>query len=244
LILIVANRFDRASAELGEAWGSVCRVLTCQDLSVAGWRHRVGADPRADRAMISGRSVQAGEITGVLTRTAYIWQEELVYLAPGDRAYVAAEMSAFLVSWLSALECPVLNRPVPASLAGPSWRREQWTVLAARAGMRVQALSRRVRWGTNVSLQSVPLGPTSITVVGCRSFGEAHPVLRTQARRLADIAEVDLADVHFSSGDEDAYFAGVNLFPPITDPDIAGAVLDYFGEPGCWSLLRPDRVGG
>jgi hypothetical protein len=209
---------------------------------VAGWRYRVGGDPRADRAMIGGRSVEAGEISGVLTRTPHIWHEELVYLTPGDRAYVAVEMSAFLVSWLSALECPVLNRPVPSSLAGPSWRVVQWTALAVGVGMRVQPLRRQVRWGTPVSLQPAAFGPTSITVVGRRSFGEAHPVLKAQARRLADIAQVDLAGVHFSSGDEDAYFAGVNLFPPITGPDIAGAVLDYFGDPGRWSLLRPDQA--
>jgi hypothetical protein len=190
--------------------------------------------------MIGRCAVQAGEISGVLSRTPHIWQDELVYLAPGDRAYVAAEMSAFLVSWLSALECPVLNRPVPSSIAGPSWRPELWAALAAMAGMRVQPLRRSVRWGNEIPPQPAVLGPTSLTIVGSRCFGEAHPALQAQARRLADITQVDLAGVHFSSGDEDAYFAGVDLFPPIRDVDIAGAVLDYFDEPGCWSLLRCD----
>jgi hypothetical protein len=242
LILIVANQFDRASAELAQSWGSRCRILSCRDLSVAGWRHCVGAAPGADRAMIGGCAVQAGEISGVLTRTSHIWQEELVYVAPADRAYVSAEMSSFLVSWLSALQCPVLNRPVPSSLAGPSWGPEQWAALAAVAGMRVQPLRRSVRWGTDVALRPPALGSTSLTIVGKRCFGEAHPALRTQARRLADFAQVDLAGVHFSSGDEDAHFAGVNLFPPIVDVDVAGAVLEYFGDPGRWSLLRPDRA--
>jgi hypothetical protein len=192
--------------------------------------------------MIGRRAVQAGEISGVLSRTPHIWQEELAYLAPGDRAYVAVEMSAFLVSWLSALNCPVLNRPVPSSLAGPSWRPEQWAALAAIAGMRVQPVRRSIRWGIAIPPQPAALGPTLLTIVGSRCFGEAHPALRAQAHRLADIAQVDLAGVHFSSGDEDAYFAGVNLFPPIMNVDIAGAVLDYFGDPGCWSLLRSDRA--
>jgi hypothetical protein len=192
--------------------------------------------------MIGGCAVQAGDITGVLTRTSHIWQEELVYVAPADRLYVSAEMSSFLVSWLSALECPVLNRPVPSSLAGPSWGPEQWAALAAVAGMRVKPLRRSVRWGADMALRPADLGSTSLTIVGRRCFGEAHPALRTQARRLADFAQVDLAGVHFSSGDEDAYFAGVDLFPPIVDVDVAGAVLDYFSDPGCWSLPRPDRA--
>ena len=89
------------------------------------------------RAIIGGRSVVTVEITGVLTRLTHIWEQELVQIVAEDRRYVVAEMSAFLMSWLSALDCPVLNRPVPGCLSGPSWRPEQWAAAATRADMRV-----------------------------------------------------------------------------------------------------------
>jgi hypothetical protein len=41
-------------------------------------------------------------------------------------------MKAFLLSWLSQLNCLVFNRPTPLCLSGPSWRPEQWTYAAAQ----------------------------------------------------------------------------------------------------------------
>lgn len=37
---------------------------------------------------------------------------------PAERAYAAAELAAFTLSWLTGLRCPVRNRPDPAFLAG------------------------------------------------------------------------------------------------------------------------------
>ncbi len=242
LILIVANRFDQAARKLEEEWRAHdAHVVTCHDLSVSGWRHYVGERQGVARAMIGGRPIATREITGVLTRTTFIWDQELAHIVQDDKGYIAAEMSAFLMSWLSALECPVLNRPVPGSLAGPSWHPEQWAVAAFQAGMRVWPAHRRVRMGSDPLLDIAPLGRTTATVVGRRCLGDAHPSLRAKARRLADIAEVDFLCVHFSGGDEDAYFAGANLFPSIASADARDAVLEYFSEPGPWSLPRPFR---
>lgn len=246
MILLLANRFDLAARTLVEDWQEHdVRLVTCEDLSVPGWRHYVGGNPRAARAMIGGRPVFAEEITGVLTRLTYIWEQELVHIVADDRRYVAAEMSAFLMSWLSALHCPVLNRPVPGCLSGPYWRPEQWTGAAARADMRILPTHRRVRSGRDNSIEVVPLGPTAVTVVGHRCFGEAAASLCAKARRLADIAQVDLLCVHFSGRAEGAYFAGADLFPPITAADVREAVINYFSEPNCWSLpLTTPRPAG
>jgi hypothetical protein len=40
------------------------------------------------------------------------------------RKYVAAEFNAFLLAWLSAQSCPVLNRPTASCLSGPNWQPE------------------------------------------------------------------------------------------------------------------------
>jgi hypothetical protein len=242
LILIIANRFDLAARKLAEDWQtSTARLITCEDLSIAGWRHFVGGTPPETRTMIGGVAVPAKEISGVLTRLIYIWEQELVHIVAEDRSYVAAEMSAFLMSWLSALDCPVLNRPVPGCLCGPCWRPEQWAVAAARAGMRVRPVRRRVHSGQDSSLETAPLGPTAVTVVGHSVFGEADASFRTQARHLADIAQVDLVRVHYTGGEEGAYFSGADLFPPITDDEVGTAIFNYFRAPGRWSLPRSVR---
>ena len=108
------------------------RILTCEDLSAPGWRHRLGG---ASTAVIGGETVPAAGIRGVLIRRSHMLEWEPEHIVPGDRAYVAAEMTAFLRSWLSGLGCPVLNRPAPTCLSGPGWCREQWVQTAARLGI-------------------------------------------------------------------------------------------------------------
>jgi hypothetical protein len=239
LILIIANRFDLAARKLADNWrADDARLLTCEDLSIAGWRHYVASKSRDAQVMIGGFALSSREISGVLTRLVCVWEQELVHIVAEDRSYVAAEMSAFLMSWLSALDCPVLNRPVPGCLCGPCWRPEQWASAARQAGMRVRPVQRHVRSGQDSSLQTAPLGPTAVTVVGHSVFGEADASLRTQARHLADIARVDLVRVHYTGGEEGAYFSGADLFPPITDDEVGTAIFNYFRAPGRWSVPR------
>jgi hypothetical protein len=239
LIVVVASRFDASLRGLGEAWsGRSVRFLTSEDLSLPGWRYYGGGAAGAGRAVIGGHVVRADEITGVLTRTTGVWEGELIHIEAKDRAYVAAEMSAFLMAWLSALDCPVLNRPVPGSLAGPCWRPEQWATVAARAELRVRSDSRSVRLGHPESLRPTADGVTTVTVVGRRCISAAHETLTRQARRLADAAEIDLLSVHFSGADEDAWFVGADTFPSFASAEVMNAVAAYFDEPGPWSLRR------
>ena len=138
MIVVLASRYDELARELVSQWEAQgAALLTCGDLSTAGWCHYVGS-PGLATAVIAGRRVAAGEITGVLTRMAFLAEQELVDIVPSDRAYAASEMTAFLLSWLSNLTCPVLNPPTPTSLCGPYWRSEQWNSIAKTAGMRVQ----------------------------------------------------------------------------------------------------------
>jgi len=103
---------------------------------VAGWRQSLGGVD-GDAAVVEGKRVPQKEITGVLTRLPCVFEQELVDITPDDRRYVAAEMTAFLLFWLSRLKCPVLNRPTPTCLSGPYWRREKWIHVAARVGIPV-----------------------------------------------------------------------------------------------------------
>src|SRR5262245_2467532 len=155
--MIVASRSDEAARILTHRWRALGAVLvTSSDLSAVGWRDHVGRHAGAT-AGIDGRVVSTDDITGVLTRLAAVEERELTHIVPDDRAYVAQEMTAFLVSWLSGLSCPMLNRPTPGCLAGPPWRRERWIHEAARLHIPVIP----VRRGVSPGLSAAP-EPSSV----------------------------------------------------------------------------------
>ena len=59
-----------------------------------------------------------GEVQGVVNRFATLPTTHYQRAAPAERAYLAGELSAFLLGWLETLDCPVLNPPAPGMLAG------------------------------------------------------------------------------------------------------------------------------
>lgn len=225
LIVIFASRNDTDAARLAERWKThnAC-LLTCDDLSVRGWRYHLGAE-RSSKAVVGGRIVPVEAIDGVLVRWPGVFPQELIQIAEADRDYVAAEMMAFMVAWLSSLECPVVNRPSPVSLLGPPWRPEQWAYAAARRGIPVRPVHRRVAFNRGEGADESPFGPAEVTVVGGRCFGVAAEELHAQARCLAEAAGVSLLRVSFSGLEAGSYFVGADLRPDINSSEIADAVL-------------------
>jgi hypothetical protein len=124
-------------------------VLTCKDLSIGGWRHYLNLNSSLNSvSVIGGKEIPTRYIEGVLTRLTYITHHELPHITLKDREYVASEMMAFLVSWLSFLRCPVLNRPsTPICLCGPNWRQEEWIHAASKVGIPVLRTERRRKAG-------------------------------------------------------------------------------------------------
>jgi hypothetical protein len=232
--MIVAGRGDEGARLLAHRWRALGTVLvTASDLSAVGWRDHVGRSAPAT-ARIDGRVVSTGDIGGVLTRLVAIDERELTHIVPDDRTYVAQEMTAFLVSWLSSLSCPMLNRPTPGCLAGPPWRRERWIHEAARLQIPVVPVRRSVEPGiAPVPEPSMPKHST-ITIVGDRWFGDADEDLAHDARRLADAAGVDLVAVHFSGPRHGAHMLGADVWPDVTAPGVGEAIVAYLtGERGC-----------
>jgi len=147
----------------------------------------------------------------------------LIYL----HSAIAAEMNAFLISWLSGLKCPVLNHPTPSYLLGPNWRYQQWVYAAAQVDIPVRSMHQHIVLSANVLPQAPEMSQVTVTVVGDRIFGSVERVLATQDRHLADVAGVDLLAVHFSSHNSNAEFLGADLLPDVSFPDIAEAILEY-----------------
>jgi hypothetical protein len=230
VFLIFASRHDTAArvlADRGHPRGAV--LVTPRDLSTVGWRDAVG-QTGSGTAPVDGRVVSTREVRGVLTRLTAVDAHELPHIVPADRAYVAQEMTAFLVSWLSALSCPILNRPTPACLTGPPWRREQWVHQAARLHIPVRPARRSIALAGAGQPGASARPPVTITIVGDRWFGEADAALARDARRLATVAGVDLVAVHFTGPRHGARLVSADVWPDVASPEIGEAIFAYLGD--------------
>jgi len=178
-----------------------------------------------------GEVLGSEEIAAVITRLPWVSEFELPQIVPADRAYVAAEMGAFLVAWLSELACPMANRPSPNCLCGPFWRHERWVAEAARAGLAVEPARRSFSAEGAQYLPPSCCNRINITVVGERCFGEADEQLPEQALCLARATRVETLTVHFSDAGDGMRFFTANPWPCLDDDEVASALLDHLIAP-------------
>ena len=235
MVVIVASAGDQAARALAKAWECVdARVLTPLDLSLPGWSCRF-CTPEPGTAVVDGKAIPAQTITGVVTRLPWITEAEIPHVVEHDRAYVAAEMQAFLFAWLARLACPVLNRPTPFCLSGPAWRHEKWISVAGRMGIPVRSARRTARPDSPPQFDSPGGnsmdGLTHVTVVAGRHVGtDSRLVEPTQ--QLAAAAGVRMLTAYYSNQNGHAELAGVGLWPDITSPAIRDAMLRFFAGEG------------
>lgn len=233
MLVVVAAQDDLVARRFVERYGCCTdlALLTPADLHKPGWRVDSGDRDRA-RAVIAGRQVATSELSGVLVRLASVDERDLLAIDRLDRAYVASEMTAFLVAWLSALRQPVLNRPVPPFLTSPCWPTERWIRIARELELPVEPL-RRVAWPGQERAEETPHAEAteSVTVVGERAIGASHASLARHALKLAVAVGVDLLTVHFGQGADGVRFLRAHPWADITDPVVAGALLQYFDLP-------------
>lgn len=235
MILILASSRDLPARALVESWRAHdARLVTPTDLSRPGWRHHLG-EPGPQIAVASGERIPGSAIRGVVTRLPGILPEELPHVAEQDREYVAAEMNAFLIAWLTQLSCPVINRPTTRSLMGASHGAEGWLALAARAGLRLPWTRRAYPSSTE---DAWPRDAFTVSVLGDRCFGAADPALAEQACRLAAAADVELLAVMFSHAGADATFLGAHPWADVSHPELAAALLARLAPPSRSRLAR------
>jgi hypothetical protein len=220
MIVVVASGHDPRARSIVEHWGSQCAMtLTAEDLCMPGWQF-TAPRPQNGMAVIGGKIVPDAEIEGILTLRPCIFAEELLSIAAAHRSYVAAELNAFLLAWLAARACPVLNRPTASCLAGPNWRPVQWTLAAARLG--IPAQTRRCIAGRHAHSNFEEA--YEITAVGEQCFGCQDTILRTNTLRLARAAGVDLLSVRFSR--DEGRFLSANIWPQLTNAAVIVAVRE------------------
>jgi hypothetical protein len=230
----VADKFVRRHARRG------VRLVTPQDLSRAGWLCEFHDGAASAQAVVEGRAVPQSRLAGVITRLGCVTTADVPHIDAVDRAYVAAEMQAFLAAWLHTLPCPVLNRPSTTCLAGNWWSAHKWVQTAVRLGISVSALEQRIDWRAHrrrpqPTTRSASV--TNVTIVGPRTIGKASPHLVQQARMLGRAAGLDFVTVRFSAPTDDAVFFDATLWPDLADVTIAEAVLRHL-----WR--QPQQIAG
>jgi hypothetical protein len=208
VLAIVASRIDPGAGALVDAWSSAgAALLSAEDLSIEGWAFRV-SDPGGGTAVVDGRRVPVRELQAVVTRRPAVVAEELVWIDPVDRSYMAAEANAFLVAWLHQIPCLVVNRPTATSLCGPAWTPVHWAAAAAGAN---------VAWAPQDRDDS-----HEVVVVGDRCVGARSPAEGSAACALAHAAGAELLGVRFA---KDGACAATPM-PPIDD-DVRGLLLAH-----------------
>jgi hypothetical protein len=231
MILVVASRADEDARRLAaDRPGASVRLLTPRDLSRPGWRVH-GRD--AASVLIAGEgAIDSRSITGVICLLPRILAQELVHIEPQDRAYVADEMTAFLVFWLSCLTCRKLNAPTAGCLSGPLWSQERWLAAAVAAGLSVDPLRRSTRARADPGPRPGDKATVTVTVAGRRCLGPKGPTLQAQARALAAGAGVDLLGVRFVKSGDGYRVGSVDPFPDVSQPGAADAIWDFFPHAG------------
>ncbi|WP_224371807.1 hypothetical protein [Hyalangium versicolor] len=231
MLLVLASRYDLPARKLVQRWTEHgAALVTPDDLCAPGWRYDDGPAEEL-RALIGGVPLRAADLRGVYVRLPAVTEGELALIRGEERAYVAAELTAFLLAWLTRLPCSVINRPRANSLAGPAWRPEQWLHAANREGLPVVPLRRSTSVPGTYAPGEEPTQPgMQVTVVGQTCLGEASPEGRESALRLARAAEVEVLAVQLTGPWHAPAVAGAHVFPDPCDPPVADALLTLLLE--------------
>ena len=214
MLVILGSAFDDQPWRLAERWAERdVAVVTPGDLSRPGWRLRRGR-PRELRAALANRIIAGDEIDAVVSLLPWVWTHDLPHIVTADREYVANEMAAFLLAWLAELDCPVVERPTPSSLAGCGWWPAEWVALGRRVGVRGDAA-----WVD---------GTVEVTVVGGRAVDGDTSTLRMAAEVVAEAAGMSLVTLQFADQDhDDPILVGAAPRPAAGSAAAADALLSW-----------------
>jgi hypothetical protein len=161
------------------------------------WEHRVGAAGASIAVELAdGRRIDGDGLRGVLNRVVALPEAHLHRAAPADLDYARQELSAFFLSWLAALPCPVVNAPTAQGLSG-GWRhRSEWLALAARAGLPIAPFRMN---GTTPAAVAWASARTVVVVGGEAVSPEAPAPILAGCARLAGLVETAVLGVDFDA---------------------------------------------
>jgi hypothetical protein len=218
VLLVLANVGDYRAQQLQDALPDAdARIVTPLDLQRGGWAYRPG---RPDGTFQLGSTrVDVAELDAVCVLMPAVYSGDLPQISPEHRAYVAAEMTAFLCAWLADLPCPLLNKPSPACLCGPHWATARWRHVAAAAGLPVTRPHADPHGPAAADSEAV-----AVTVIGDEAFGSRNPFDVELGLALAARASVRALRVHVERSDGQPRVAGADVWLDTGEIGVAHAI--------------------
>jgi hypothetical protein len=186
------------------------------------WNHRLGEKGNnVQITLADGRKIDNETIQGVINRLVSVPFEWQGLMHPDDREYAIQELTAFYISWLHVLPCPMFNRPTPQGLCG-QWRHpSEWLLLAAQAELPTPPYHMSSDSTKDVTDWSLDLPYASsvhtVFVVGDRVIGvPANSPMRSQCQHLAQLSGTQLLGVDFAiAPTKNWLFTGATPFPDL-----------------------------
>jgi hypothetical protein len=227
-LVVIAGAWDGTARDFAAGQASAdAVVLLPRDLSRPGWRFRLGG-PDATIAAAGERRFRLAAAGGVLVRLAAVTPADLPHIHAEDRAYVAAELTAFLLAVLTRNDVPVLNRPTPQCLCGPAWPEAKWRRVAASLGLPVTPLHARAARDLDWEPPAEPAA-ARVAVVGETCIGAPNAQLARGAVALARRAAAAMLTVEFDGAGASAAVLRAAPTVDLADARIASAVRRLFG---------------
>lgn len=229
MILVLSNLADEAAAGFVRRFpaGAAC-LVTASDFHQSVRAAVSVSDFSASEITLGGTPLTAGQIRGVVATIPWFLPQEFYYIEPADRDYVCAEMSAFLIYFLSGLACKKLNPPSPRRLTGLGLHRLEWLRVAARCGVPVWP----VRTKNGVPLppgDSQELQPVRSTIVGGDVVGAGGPdQINDYMRALSRAFAMPYLSGHFvSRNGRDFFLVELESVPDLSRPENCEAMVRY-----------------
>lgn len=213
-----------AYEHLRRTLGEQVQIVTTGMLAAAfSWEHAISRDGDATfRIELADRRViDSAELHGVLNRLLEAPIPHWAQSSDADRVYVQQEMSAFYLSWLNSIRCPIFNPATPQGLSG-QWRHEsEWLMLAAEAGLPTPAYALSSRDpAANPAMPTSKLRPTGASVYTAIVADQAvtgvqlPPQIEEACRTLAKLSATPLLGIDFiATSSRTPLFAGATPFP-------------------------------
>ena len=165
------------------------------------WSHRLGVEPATAQLTLSKKKIVASsEVQGVINRLFRLpsWYPRNG-VSSQDWQYGRDELAAFLLSWLSCLPGPMLNRPTPQGLSGRERHPAEWFALASQAGLSITRLLHST--GRGIDLKILPkelrtAPQVSVLVIGTDVIGAPEPYLVEPLQQMGAVSDTAIIGVN------------------------------------------------
>jgi hypothetical protein len=225
VIVILAAMRDDDTASLASELPARAAILTLAELAA---ERSCLHDPGFERSTVTVEDdeIGVGEIAGIVNLLPAVLPDALTIFDPNEREYQASELHAWLLFFLSALRCPVVNRPTPLSLNGPVQGGLGWFALARASGVPVSAVS----VGSSEPDTSPEEGDVvEVACVGGVVVSPSGTAADRNTLQLARRANLEYLSARYvRDGGTRLLFAGASSIPDARSAPDRAALADYF----------------